>query len=523
MLQMIKHALFAGTLSAVGVAIFYLLLSPAVRREFGYRPGIAAVIIPLVAFMAPHLAVLQVLMLLLVPALARTRDDILPIFIVGLIMMPMLGKPIIIGSLYLFPLSTVLMLSLGAIATMWMKPGRSSPHRIWTDIPFWIVFLLLFFIAARDQSATSVMRQFLIVGFAVIPPYYLVSRLVRSVEDARRPMLGLVLVGSICSVILAFEAVRFWPMYVELVTRFDVEGAVASHVSMRAGLLRASGPMLQSTAMAFVMSLCLLSGYALRRAFPTKFHWFAMLAVLAVGMIAPQSRNAWLGVATGLVMVEMFRGHVMRMGAVLAFFGALGGIVYVAVADNDRVAESVGASGTATGTAEYRQQLLRRGLEEYHKAPLLGAPAEVVNSRLQDLVQGEGIIDYVNTYLYLALFSGAVGLGAFLLALVIELATLGLQRPRWRKFPAELDIAAYAFGSIVMVAQMLIFTSFGDKAVTLYLMSFAIAAGLISGRRKGGGVASVSPKRIVHPGMVVAGNLPSLQQADGEDGHRQPA
>ncbi|SNS83596.1 O-Antigen ligase [Sphingomonas laterariae] len=510
MLQMIKHALFAGTLSAVGALIFYLLISAATRRDIGYRPAIAAVVMPVIAFLSPHIAIVQLMMFLLVPLCARTRRDILPIFIIGLLLLPGLGKPLVVGSLYLFALNTPLLLSLGALLTMAIKPGRTTPGKWWTHIPFVIVCILVWLVAARDQTATNMLRQVLMVAMSMVPPYLVVAWLIRSAEDARRMLLAMVMAGTICSVILAFEAVRFWPIYVELVMRFDVGGALVSHLSVRGGMLRAAGPMMQSTMMAFVLCFCFLAGYLMRRSFPSLPHWLAMMAVLAVGLIAPQSRNAWLGVATGLLMLEIYRGRAARMGALVAIGAVVAGLLAVAVSSSPRLAEAVGVSGEASNTGDYRERLLRRGMEEFRKAPLFGAAPEIVNRRLEDMVQGEGIVDYVNSYLYFALFTGGLGLAVFVFGQLFELATLWFRRRRWRSEPMMLDIGAYAFGAIVMMAQMLIFTSFVGMNATMSMMCYALVAGLVACRPTVAGAAS-RPRRRPLEGMVM-GPLPTLQR-----------
>ena len=60
----------------------------------------------------------------------------------------------------------------------------------------------------------------------------------------------------------------------------------------------------------------------------------------------------------------------------------------------------------------YRQRLLDRTLELVQAHPLFGDPLEM--QEMEDLRQGQGIIDIVNTYVGVLLFFGWVGLVLFL-------------------------------------------------------------------------------------------------------------
>ena len=63
-------------------------------------------------------------------------------------------------------------------------------------------------------------------------------------------------------------------------------------------------------------------------------------------------------------------------------------------------------------TFTYRQRLLDRSLELIQENPLFGD--QLALQKMEDLRQGQGIIDIVNTYVGVALFSGYVGLALFL-------------------------------------------------------------------------------------------------------------
>jgi O-antigen ligase len=61
----------------------------------------------------------------------------------------------------------------------------------------------------------------------------------------------------------------------------------------------------------------------------------------------------------------------------------------------------------------YRQRLFDISLELIERDPWIGSVNYLSTPEMMQLIQGEGIIDLVNTYIQIALFSGLVGLGLF--------------------------------------------------------------------------------------------------------------
>jgi O-antigen ligase len=62
---------------------------------------------------------------------------------------------------------------------------------------------------------------------------------------------------------------------------------------------------------------------------------------------------------------------------------------------------------------EYREKLIDRSLLIIEKYPVFGVFDPKQEPEMEDMVQGEGIIDIVNSYLIIALYNGLVGLSLF--------------------------------------------------------------------------------------------------------------
>jgi hypothetical protein len=143
------------------------------------------------------------------------------------------------------------------------------------------------------------------------------------------------------------------------------------------------------------------------------------------------------------------------------------------------LSEQLGLSGGSRDTADYRQILFDRGIEEFVKQPVFGYPMSELNIRLADLVQGEGIIDFVNAYIWVMLISGIVGLTIFVGAFAYflqKIAKVGRFKGRRRR---DVEAGVFAFATIAMSMEMFFFTSFGTRPATFLFVLFGFAAAFI--------------------------------------------
>ncbi|HUD31037.1 MAG TPA: O-antigen ligase domain-containing protein, partial [Novosphingobium sp.] len=176
-------------------------------------------------------------------------------------------------------------------------------------------------------------------------------------------------------------------------------------------------------------------------------------------------------------------------------------VILVASSSPD-LSESLGLSGQGSDTADYRRELLDRGSEEFWKNPLIGYSSAELEYRLNDMRQGEGIIDYVNVYLWFALVSGVLGAAVFVANLFVPLAQLWSGRRALFGIDAATP-AAFVFGCIAMLGMTLFFTSFGARPTIMAFGFMGFAAALHTTSRNwwheevGGEVPPVTPENAV--------------------------
>lgn len=460
----------------VGCAILLCnyTMGPAMRRELGNAPAAIALGLPLLGFLLPTLWLLHIAMFLVVPMLARrSAGRVAPLYLLALMMLPGMSDLLMLGSTMLWQHDIHVTLGLGALVALLSSPDRAR-GRLPYDLPFACVFAVMVFIAVRDTSFTNLLRELMQTGLHYALPYYIVSRSIRSVADIKRIMMALAIAGAVLSAILLFEAIRTWPIYRQL---YDHYGLPLDDIGVkfRAGAMRAGGPFLESTSMAFVLIFCFMAAYLSRDIFRTKQSHWLFTAVIGIGLIVPQSRGAWIALVIGLVLSDLFRRRYAPLSRKLAIIAAAGALLIPATIAGGRVAELIGLSGDATETVDYREQLWEAGKIELAKHPLVGQSQRQLLVSMAELRQGEGIIDFVNTYLFVALTSGIPG--AILFTGAIAWASLSLWRNRGR---TPSDAAAWVFVGVTVPLEMLAFTSFGGRAAITVFTFIAMAAALSS-------------------------------------------
>lgn len=491
-----RAGLFVAIISAASLLFFYACLTAQSRRSMGMTPFVLAVALPLTAWTLPVWELLTLLMLLLVPMLARRGGQVAPIYLAALLLLPALDRTIMLGAVKAFDFGLHDALACGAAAALLIHPGWRPATRLTLDLPILALMGLFVFAFGRDTSATNGLRLVANVGLDCGVPYYIVSRSLRTREDIERCMLYLAATAIVLSSILLFEVWTTWPIYNVLYDRFGVDMVLI--VKNRGGLLRAGGPFLESTSVAMVLLFCFLAAWPLRHAFRSLLHHRAVLALLLVGLAAPQSRNAWLGLLLGMTWMDLYR---RRMGrAVLRVAAA--GLAYLGLTSigqaNHEIAETIGLAGTSADTVDYRRRLLERGLEELWHRPVLGYARDELLARLDDMKQGEEIIDFVNMHLYVALSAGLAGLAIFngVFAFYAWQA--------WRGRSRGADAAgAFAFAAIATPPFMLLLTSLGGRVQVFVMVFFAL--GTVVARQKRGSSTALA----AHPAATPAPPAPS--------------
>ena len=439
-------------------------------------------------------------LLLALPIMAKGRADAAALYCVLTVSMPQLTQQIYFGSLYLISGSKYLFCALGlAIAFIINRGKEQVSPRARLALPI-VILVVLELAQARDPSATATIRQSMPVLINILLPVLVISRALNTAEDVRRFLLAFALAGFVMAAVATVEARLHWLIYKQIEGLLHIENVINPYSKLRAGALRAPASFPESTSLGTFLDLAFMATLALRNTFTARWKWYAVLGVLLLGLLSANSRGAFVALAVGLIAWDLY---CRRYGQLMVKAGIAGGAYLFALAAaqfSSYFAAMVGKEAGAADTSDYRVQLIQRGMEEIRRHPYLGQNLKAALSNLEDLRQGEGIIDLVNGYINYGLtlgYPGIIGLGLVFLSLCVMML---LVRTNARRHPQLLEPGAFVFAVAVLSSVNCFFTGFGSVGSTAFYQICGLGSALWAMRnlvpvaRSGTGEAAAVPQ-----------------------------
>jgi hypothetical protein len=225
------------------------------------------------------------------------------------------------------------------------------------------------------------------------------------------------------------------------------------------GVVRASASVGHGIALGYVLAIASLLYLALAPSPGKAFSRWTGSGILTVGLLVALSRGPWVGMAIGVVVFAAMSAHRLRdLSRILVWGGVFFGLVLVSPY-GEKLLNLLPFVGTTDAfNVDYRRRLLEASILVIQQHPLFGGGDYMGGLAAQGLVQGEGIVDIVNTYLAVALSQGLVGLGLFVGIFVA--AGIGLltarrqagQDPGMRRLGSALLAALVA--ALVIISSM---------------------------------------------------------------------
>jgi len=283
----------------------------------------------------------------------------------------------------------------------------------------WLVgayLVLILILTAGDPrlSFTVVLRTAVTQVLDVVLCYYVASRALINRESLREALATFLLAGVMMATVSMFEFVKGWLLYSSLDESMGLTWGYGSYLSRGADNIRAVGSAGHAIVMGYVMAICLgLLVYLRLFVRPVGMWRLAALAVFGA-LACSLSRGPWVGAAVGILL-----GVAMGPNAgprILRFVGAsiVIGIVLMLTPMGPKILSYLPFIGDVNNeTVSYRQELFRISMLVIRQNPWFGTFDAMANPLMEQLRQGEGIIDLVNTYIAVALSYGVVGLAFF--------------------------------------------------------------------------------------------------------------
>jgi O-antigen ligase len=284
----------------------------------------------------------------------------------------------------------------------------------WPDRLLLLYLALNFALMLASSSTTHAMRQGVFCAFIdVFLPYYVASRALRSPAAFRDAMMAFVIGALVLAVIGIFESAKGWLLYRSLEDALRAYWGFGEYLQ-REGTLRALGSSGQPIAFGYVMAVAIGFLIYLQRGAAGRLQGALALLVLLAALLASVSRGPWLG-ATVIALLALAPGRPLgvRLAAIGVTSLAVAPLLFWTQAGATLVELLPFAGSVDAQNVMYRQRLLDAFFEVIAGNPLFGAYDYLLSPEVQQLRQGNGLIDVVNTYVGVGFSSGLVGLALF--------------------------------------------------------------------------------------------------------------
>lgn len=281
-----------------------------------------------------------------------------------------------------------------------------------------LLFLFMFLLSFRGTSFTDGLRTG--VNYAAL--FFLTAAVVvrsRSPDWIASFIYALIAAGLLGSFISVFESARHWLLFADLMGTYSIgDGNGLSMYKYREGLLRSVGAQgnLQS---GLILSSALIALVLIRRRLSGTLVFLGLAAVLAAGLLFTLSRGPVL-VGLGVVLLfELFRSKASSIPQLAVFFGVVYGVLVL-----------TGVIDLLEGMFQlqndfnlnYRVRLFDASVDVILNHFLFGTEYFIGILAGQGFIQGEGIVDIVNTYLQIGLEFGGIALAVYALLVLMALS-----------------------------------------------------------------------------------------------------
>lgn len=307
------------------------------------------------------------------------------------------------------------------------------------------------------NSFTNILRSSFLYLIDIYVLYYVASRLCTTRRAITEAMAAFCLSCSVMAVIAAFESIKHWLLYTALVPHWGGDPLMTQYL-FRAGLLRTEASTGNPLALGFLLAVSIGFWLYLKSKVTSRPWRVGMTLLMSLGLLVSFSRGPWFAALVMIFAYAAFgpRGTSRLVKAGLAFL-VISALLLTSPL-GDKFTSMVPFLGGKVGASSitYRERLLDRSWQLIKAKPILGDQHAL--SKMQDLRQGQGLIDVVDAYVQVTLFYGFVGLALFLLFVLSGLvkAYRAAKRAALADPDASLlgaSIAASIFGMLLLLAD----------------------------------------------------------------------
>ena len=430
------------------------------RQDFALRRNLWLAVTA-AAFLSHSFWLAMLAVVLIISLGARRESNPAALYCVLLFAVPQFGLPIpgfgLINKVFDvdYPRVLALALLLPAAVRLYLNAGPPNPRLRVPDMLFGAYFVYVVIVNAITVSLTELMRDILYIVLDHVLLYYVITR---SVVDRRRlidVMASFVMGLVVISLVAVFENVRGWLVYESLRGPLGAPPVDLTMYLLRAtedgGTLRALTTTGNAIAMGFMAMLAVIWHLVLARGYKPKWLGVIVLLIPIGGMLAAVSRGPWMGCAIALMLgLATGPGAKRRIMWMLATVPVAAAALMLSPRGQKFIDLLPFVGSVESENVTYRTLLIDRAMVVFWQNPIFGSLQYIYNPVLEEMRQGQGIIDIVNSYIGVALPYGAIGLMLFVAPSVYALVTSWTTSRRL----AKTDLVGEAAGRALAVSMI---------------------------------------------------------------------
>jgi len=443
-------------------------------------------LLTIVAFLSPNFWIYAIVAIPLMVWTGRKDSNPGALYLMLMHVIPQIFVTIpMVGVSYLFDVDNYMMLSIFVLVPTMIrrKPEIMSPMPFQrTDFLLACYGVLQSFLYVHPEGRygglveftfTDALRKMFVFFLSVFVPYFVISR---SGYPRRRlqELLACFCIGcAVMAAIAIFEGERRWLLYGDLASSWGISSPISAYL-MRGSDLRAMASAGHSLALGYLLAIALGFWLYLQSHDRSKLSRLSVSALFLFGLIAAYSRGPWLGaVIIYFVFAALGKNAWKRLLQATAFAGiAILGLILSPLHEKVLSVLPFFGGGVDSQNILYRHHLFERAWELIMSHPLLGDQSALLE--MQDLRQGQGIIDLVNSYLQVLLDNGFIGLSLFLGFMLVSLS----EAWKARRTMGEIDVDRSQLGAslIACIIGTLIMIENASLGVGYERMFYGLAA-----------------------------------------------
>lgn len=298
--------------------------------------------------------------------------------------------------------------------------GRNKKSIFSNSIDKYVVLYLLMasFLEFRDVTFTAGLRTALYFFIDYFIPYFAVTRFITNVKDFYLICFSLFFPFVAISILSVYEYLSSWHLLADLESIFGIKKSISGY-KRREGMLRATFSFQGSIILGYMLMVAIGLFSIVSGNIAKNKKVYLVIAVLVLGLISSLSRGPWVG-AIFLAIVFFITGkNKIKLIQKFVFAVLLIGPIIFLLPAGEKIINMIpfldNSSDSAHSTIDYRMKLFENSMIVINRHPFFGSTNYMNTKEMEELRQGEGIIDIVNSYLRIALNYGYCGLAAFLL------------------------------------------------------------------------------------------------------------